>query len=60
MTVEEKGQAILMEIFDIKRGDILVAKYNDVEQYEFERDYIIFIASGSSLSGIIYDKYISY
>ena len=36
-----------MEIFDIKRGDILVAKHNDLEDYEFERDYIIFIASGS-------------
>ena len=35
-----------MEIFDIKRGDILVTKYNDVEENEFERDYIIFIASG--------------
>jgi len=42
-----------MEIFDIKRGDILVAKYNDIndgEQIRFERDYIIFIASGSKLS----------
>lgn len=35
-----------MEISDIKRGDILVTKYNDVEENEFERDYIIFIASG--------------
>jgi len=34
-----------MEIFDIKRGDILVAKYNNDEQHQFKRDYIIFIAS---------------
>ena len=45
-----------MEIFDIKRGDILVMKYNDInvaERSRFERDYIIFIASGSnpSISG---------
>lgn len=35
---------------NIKRGDILVMKYNDIEQNQFERDYIIFIASGSKLS----------
>lgn len=42
-----------MEIFDIKCGDILVTEYNDVEQNQFERDYIIFIASGfkPSISG---------
>lgn len=39
-----------MEIFDIKRGDILVTKYNDVERNQYERDYIIFIASGSKPS----------
>ena len=44
-----------MEIFDIKRGDILVMEYNDInvaERRRFERDYIIFIASG-------YNPYIS-
>ena len=45
-----------MEIFDIKRGDILVMEYNDInvaERRRFERDYIIFIASGynPSISG---------
>lgn len=40
-----------MEIFDIKRGDILVTEHNDLEDdYQFERNYIIFIASGSKLS----------
>lgn len=46
----------VMEIFDIKRGDILVMEYNDInvaERRRFERDYIIFIASGynPSISG---------
>lgn len=49
-----------MEICDIKRGDILVTKYNDVEQNEFERDYIIFIASGSKLSISSGNGYICY
>ena len=49
-----------MEIFDIKRGDILVTKYNDVEENEFERDYIIFIASGSKLSISSGNGYICY
>lgn len=49
-----------MEIFDIKRGDILVTKYNDVEQNQFERDYIIFIASGSKLSISSGNGYICY
>ena len=42
-----------MKLSDIKRGDILVAEYKDVEQNQFEMDYIIFIASGSnpSISG---------
>ena len=49
-------KTILMEIFDIKRGDILVMEYNDInvaERRRFERDYIIFIASGynPSISG---------
>lgn len=39
-----------MEIFDIKRGDILVTKYNNIEKNQFKRDYIIFIASGSKPS----------
>jgi len=42
-----------METFDIKRGDILVAEYNDInvgERSIFERCYIIFIASSSKLS----------
>ena len=38
-----------MKLSDIKRGDILVAKHNDLEDYEFERDYIIFIASGDKV-----------
>ena len=38
-----------MKLSDIKRGDILVVKHNDVEDYQFERDYIIFIASGSKI-----------
>ena len=44
-------KTILMEIFDIKRGDILVMEYNDInvaERRRFERDYIIFIASGDN------------
>ena len=49
-----------MEIFDIKRGDILVAKHNDLEDYQFERDYIIFIASGSKLSISSGNGYICY
>ena len=49
-----------MEIFDIKRGDILVTKYNNVEQNEFERDYIIFIASGSKPSISSGNGYICY
>lgn len=49
-----------MEIFDIKRGDILVAKYNDVEQNQFEKDYIIFIASGSNPSISSGSGYICY
>lgn len=39
-----------MKLSDIKRGDILVAKHNDLEDYQFERDYIIFIASGSNIT----------
>lgn len=38
-----------MELSDIKRGDILVAEYGDVNEYKYERDYIIFIASGSKI-----------
>lgn len=52
-----------MEIFDIKRGDILVTKYNhinDVERSRLERDYIIFIASGSKLSISSGNGYICY
>ena len=44
-----------MKLSDIKRGDILVMEYNDINVAElrrFERDYIIFIASG-------YNPYIS-
>ena len=44
-----------MKLSDIKRGDILVMEYNDInvaERRRFERDYIIFIASG-------YNPYIS-
>lgn len=49
-----------MEIFDIKRGDILVTKYNNVEQNQFKRDYIIFIASGSKPSISSGNGYICY
>lgn len=52
-----------MEIFDIKRGDILVTKYNDINdarQSRFERDYIIFIASGSKPSISSCKGYICY
>lgn len=54
-----------MEIFDIKRGDILVVKHNDLEDYqfdleEFERNYIIFIASGSKPSISSGNGYICY
>lgn len=49
-----------MEIFDIKRGDILVTKYNDVEQNQFERDYIIFIASGIEPCSTSGNGYICY
>ena len=49
-----------MKLSDIKRGDILVAKHNDLEDYEFERDYIIFIASGSKLSISSGNGYICY
>ena len=38
-----------MKLSDIKRGDILVAEYGDVNEYKYERDYIIFIASGSKI-----------
>lgn len=59
MTVEEiirraEGKFIKAK-FDIKRGDILVMEYNDInvaERRRFERDYIIFIASG-------YNPYVS-
>ena len=51
-----------MEICDIKRGDILVVKHNDLEDYQFERDYIIFIASGSKpfISSSSSNDYICY
>ena len=49
-----------MEIFDIKRGDILVTKYNNAEQNQFKRDYIIFIASGSKPSISSGNGYICY
>jgi hypothetical protein len=49
-----------MEIFDIKRGDILVIKCNNLEPYLFERDYIIFIASGSNPSISSGNGYICY
>ena len=53
-----------MEIFDIKRGDILVVKLNDLEDYQedyqFERNYIIFIASGSKPSISSGNGYICY
>lgn len=39
-----------MKLSDIKRGDILVVKHNDLEDYQFGRNYIIFIASGSNIS----------
>lgn len=35
-----------MEIFDIKRGDILVAEYPDISTNTHQRNYIIFIANG--------------
>lgn len=35
-----------MEIFDIKRGDILVAEYPEIREKTHQRNYIIFIASG--------------
>jgi hypothetical protein len=38
-----------MKLSDIKRGDILVAEYGDANEYKYERDYIIFIASGSKI-----------
>ena len=53
MTVEEISrrakEKFIKTKFDIKRGDILVMEYNDInvaERRRFERDYIIFIASG--------------
>lgn len=49
-----------MTIFDIKRGDILVAKHNDLEDFQFERNYIIFIASGSKPSISSGNGYICY
>ena len=49
-----------MKLSDIKRGDILVAKHNDLEDYQFERDYIIFIASGSNITKRKLDTCISY
>lgn len=49
-----------MEIFDIKSGDILVTKCNNLEPYQFERDYIIFIASGSNPSISSGNGYICY
>ena len=59
MTVEEISrrakEKFIKVKFDIKRGDILVMEYNDInvaERRRFERDYIIFIASG-------YNPYIS-
>ena len=59
MTVEEISrrakEKFIKAKFDIKRGDILVMEYNDInvaERRRFERDYIIFIASG-------YNPYIS-
>ena len=38
-----------MKLSDIKRGDILVAEYGNVNEYKYERNYIIFIASGSNI-----------
>ena len=35
-----------MEISDIKRGDILVAHYVDINTLKFKRNFITFIASG--------------
>ncbi len=35
-----------MKIFDIKRGDILVAEYPDINANLYQRNYIIFIANG--------------
>ena len=61
MTVEEISrrakEKFIKEKFDIKRGDILVMEYNDInvaERRRFERDYIIFIASGDNpyISGV--------
>ena len=49
-----------MKLSDIKRGDILVVKHNDLEDYQFERNYIIFIASGSGVVEIKLDTCISY
>jgi hypothetical protein len=49
-----------MKLFDIKRGDILVIKVNNHEPCQFERDYIIFIASGSKLSISSGNGYICY
>lgn len=42
-----------MEIFDIKRGDILVAEYPDISTKTHQRNYIIFIASGIISNGAI-------
>lgn len=49
-----------MEIYDIKSGDILVMKYNNLEPHQFERDYIIFIASGSNTSISSGNGYVCY
>ena len=49
-----------MKLSDIKRGDILVAKHNDLEDYQFERDYIIFIASGEEPTAKHFGWCISY
>lgn len=68
MTVEEiirraEGKFIKAK-FDIKRGDILVMEYNDInvaERRRFERDYIIFIASGyNPYTSSVGKGYISY
>ena len=50
-----------MKLSDIKRGDILVAQHNDTVSYQFERDYIIFIADGSKIfKGCSNGDYTSY
>ena len=49
-----------MEIYDIKSGDILVTECKNLGPYQFKRDYIIFIASGSNPSISSGNGYICY